>query len=384
MRTLPPLLFFLLSCVAALGQAESKVPRIVSPEISADRHVTIRLNAPNAKEVLMKCEFDPGRAEAKKDKEGSWEIPLAKDEQGTWNITVGPIAPEIYHYYFHVDGVRTIDVANPNLKTGSLGATLASSLEVRGDKPAFYDLQAGAHGDVCAVWYRSKSLGTTRRVNVYLPPDYDRDTTRRYPVAYLLHGAQADENVWSRLGRANFIMDNLIAASKSVPFIIVMPFGYAEDPNTPGPHDQNTAKVGRDLIEDLIPFIDGKYRTQPDREHRALFGISMGGGEALNIGLNHLERFAYVGGYSAGIGRPATYPSTYATLLADPDAANRQLKLLWIGCGLDDTTHLGDARALSQLLNEHGIKNTLRETEGGHTWIVWRRYLLETAPLLFR
>jgi enterochelin esterase-like enzyme len=334
--------------------------------------------------VLMKCEFDPGRAEAKKDKEGSWEIPLAKNEQGTWSITVGPIAPEIYHYYFQVDGVRTIDIANPNLKTGSLGATLSSSLEVRGDAPAFYDVQNVPHGEVRTVWYMSKSLGATRRVNVYVPPDYDRDASRRYPVAYLLHGAQADENVWSRLGRANFILDNLIAAAKSAPFIIVMPFGYAEDPNTPGPHDQNTAKFGRDLVEDLIPFIDRKYRTQTDREHRALFGISMGGGEALNVGLNYLEQFAYIGGYSAGIGRPANYPSTFAKLLANADEANRQLKLLWLGCGVDDTTHLGDARALSQLLNEHGIKNTLRETDGGHTWIVWRRYLLETAPLLFR
>lgn len=360
-----------LSALTAVAQNEERAPRIVSPEISADRHVTFRVAAPNAHEVFLSGEF-------MHDKQ-----PLKKDASGVWAITVGPIAPEIYHYNFQIDGVRTIDTANPNLKIGSTAATLASSLEVRGDSAAFYDAKAVPHGDVNTHWYESKSLGTLRRVLVYTPPDYDRDSRHRYPVLYLLHGANADENAWARLGRANFIMDNLIADAKTVPFIIVMPYGYGVDPNAPGPHDQNTAQFGRDLLEDLIPFIDGKYRTQSDRNHRALIGLSMGGGEALNVGLNHLDRFSYVGGFSAGIGRPAGYPQTYAQVAAHPDETNQQLKLLWVGCGVEDG-HMNEAHAFSDFLKQHGIKHTLRETPGAHTWIVWREYLREVAPLLFR
>jgi enterochelin esterase-like enzyme len=365
-----PLLF--LSALTATAQNEERAPRIVSPEISADRHVTFRVAAPNAQEVFLTGEF-------MREKQ-----PLKKDASGIWSVTVGPIVPEIYHYNFQIDGVKTIDTANPNLKTGSTAATLASSIEVRGDGPAFYDAQAVPHGDVRTHWYESKSLGTVRRVNVYVPPDYERDPRRRYPVLYLLHGANADDAAWVRLGRANFIMDNLLAEAKTVPFIVVMPFGYARDPSGPGPHDNNTVQFGRDLLEDLIPFIESRYRAQTDAGHRALIGLSMGGGESLSIGLNHLDRFNYIGGFSAGIGRPAGYPQTFASLIADPDTANRQLKLLWIGCGVDDKSHMDDARALSELLKQHGIKHTLRETPGAHTWIVWREYLRDVGPMLFR
>jgi enterochelin esterase-like enzyme len=348
--------------------------RVVSPEIAADRHVTFRLAAPNAHEVVLSGEFMREK------------LPLKKDETGVWSVTVGPIAPEIYCYSFSVDGVHTIDGSNPSLKTGSVAATLESLLEVPAPQPAFYDGQAVPHGEVRTLWYDSKALGTQRRVLVYVPPGYD-DAARRgetYPVLYLLHGARADETAWVKLGRANLILDNLLAANAARPFIVVMPFGYGVDPNGPGPHDQNTVQFSRDLLTDVMPLVEARFRTVPDRDHRALIGLSMGGGEAFSIGLNHLERFSYVAGFSAGIGRPAGYPQTFASLIADPATANKQLKLLWIGCGTEDASHLSDARAFSALLREHGVKHTLVETPGAHTWIVWREYLREVAPMLFR
>lgn len=375
----PPTFIFLCSSFAlcsavAFAQTEPPRPRVVSPEITADRHVTFRLGAPAAHEVELSGEFTAGK------------LAMHRDATGVWSVTVGPLAPEMYCYNFTIDGVRTIDPGNPQLKTGSTASTLQSVLDVRGPEPAFYDVRPVPHGDVRTLWYESRSLGMERRVTIYLPPDYDAATShsRRYPVLYLFHGANADESTWIRLGRANLIMDNLLADQKTVPCIVVMPFGYGVDPNGPGPHDQNTAQFSRDLLEDVIPLVDARYRTQADRGHRAIIGLSMGGGEALNIGLNHLDRFSYVGGFSAGIGKPSGYPTTYATLVANPDAANRSLKLLWIGCGREDPSHLREAKAMSDFLEAHHITHTYRETAGAHTWTIWRQYLHEVAPLLFR
>ena len=200
---------------------------------------------------------------------------------------------------------------------------------------------------------------------------------------YLFHGANADENAWYRLGRANLIVDNLLAAGKTRPFIIVMPFGYGVPPGTPGPQGQNTAMFGKDLIEEVIPYIQSRYRTVPDREHRAIVGLSMGGGQALTIGLNHLELFSYVGGFSAAVGNVADFPKMYAGLVAQPDAANRKLRLLWVGCGKEDGL-FGASKGFADFLTANTITHTFRETSGAHTWMVWRRYLHEISPLLFQ
>ncbi len=218
---------------------------VQSPEIGADRRVTFRLNAPKAQEVTLTGEFL---------KSG---LPLVKGANGVWTVTAGPIEPEIYHYNFTVDGVRIIDPANPNLKTGSTASTLASVLEVRGDALSFYDGQNVPHGEIRTHWYHSKLLGSLRRLTVYTPPRYDRELQTRYPVVYLFHGANADETAWYRLGRVNFILDNLLASGKIKPFIVVMPFGYGVAPG--GPQAENTAKFGKDLVEDVIPYIEGNY-----------------------------------------------------------------------------------------------------------------------------
>jgi enterochelin esterase-like enzyme len=291
---------------------------LVSPEILADGRVTFRVNAPKADEVTLTGEFLDGPRS------------FAKDADGVWTVTVGPIAPEVYHYNFTIDGVRTIDPANPQLKTAS---TITSVLEVPHASPAFYDPQPVPHGEIRTHWYHSTSLGTVRRLTVYTPPGYDKNRSTRYPVLYLFHGANADENAWYRLGRANLILDNLLAARTIQPFIVVMPFGYGVPPG--GPQAENTAKFGKDLIEDVIPYIETSYRGIADRNNRAIVGLSMGGGQALSIGLN-IDLFSYVGGFSSGLGNAANYPKTYAKVAANADDANKPLKLVWIGCGRED------------------------------------------------
>ena len=353
---------------AALGHTQQAKP-LVSPDVLPDGRVTFRLNAPKAEEVVVTGEFLDGPRS------------FAKDADGVWSVTVGPIAPEIYHYNFTIDGVRTIDPSNPQLKTGSTPSTITSVLEIRHPSPVFYDAQPVPHGEIRTHWYQSKSLGTVRRLTVYTPPGYDKNQSARYPVLYLFHGANADENAWYRLGRANLILDNLLAAGTIKPFIVVMPFGYGVLPG--GLQADNTAKFSKDLIDDVIPYIDDSYRTISNRTNRAIVGLSMGGGQALNIGLSNIDLFSYVGGFSAAIGNAASFPKTYANLTANAGQVNSKLKLLWIGCGTEDSL-FGASKNFSEWLTAGNIKHTFRETGGAHTWMVWRRYLHEVAPLLFK
>lgn len=356
---------------AADTPAATAPARIVSPEIAPDGRVTFRLSAPKATEVSVSGEFMTGT------------LALTKNDAGVWSATTGPIQPEVYYYNFTIDGVRTIDPGNAAVKTGSTPGTIASVLDVRGNQPAFYDGQAVPHGDIRTHWYQSKSLNSLRRLTVYAPPGYDREAQARLPVLYLFHGANADETAWTRLGRVNLILDNLLAAGKTKPFLVVMPFGYGVPPESAAPRGQNTALFEKDLIEDVIPFIDGRYRTLADRDHRAIVGLSMGGGQSLSIGLNRLELFSYVGGFSAAVGASTDLPQTYAKLVADPAAANLRLRLLWVGCGREDGLFAA-AKSFSEFLTANKIKHTFHESSGAHTWMVWRRYLQEVSPLLFR
>jgi enterochelin esterase family protein len=272
-----------------------------SPEIGADRRVTFRLRAPDATEVSVSGEFLRGSK------------PMEKEAGGVWSVVVGPLEPEIYNYNFTIDGVRTIDPGNPEVKTGSTASTIGSILEVRGESPAFYDVQPVPHGEIRTLWYESKSLKYTRRLTVYTPPGYDPAGRTRYPVLYLFHGANADEAAWTRLGRVNLILDNLLAGGKIKPFLVVMPFGYAVPPGSGAPAGGGFSRIaeqfGRDLMEDVIPLIDARFRAYADRDHRAIAGLSMGGVESLEIGLSHLDLFDYVGGFSAAIA-PATFAQT--------------------------------------------------------------------------
>lgn len=349
----------------SLALAQETRPPVISPEVQPDRRVTFRLSAPSASKVTVTGEFARGSQD------------MQKDAAGVWSITVGPLEPEIYHYNFGVDGLRIIDPGNARVKTGSTPSTLASILEVPAPSASFYDGQPVPHGDVRLHWYPSKTTGSLRRLAVYTPPGYDQGASTRYPVLYLLHGANADDMAWTNLGRANLILDNLLAAHKSKPFIVVMPFGYGVPPG----ETNNTQMFGKDLIDDVIPFIQSRYRAYSDREHRALVGLSMGGGQALTIGLERLDLFSYVGGFSSGL-RPADFAQTFANVVKKPDEVNAKLKLLWVGCGREDGAFAASQK-FSEFLKANNVKHTFRETSGAHTWMVWRRYLNEVAPQLF-
>jgi enterochelin esterase family protein len=368
---------FVLTCVATLSlmaQPSANRPAMVkSPEIAADRHVTFRILAPKATEVTLIGEFIEGSKS------------LTKDDKGLWSVTVGPIAPEMYHYNFVIDGVRIIDPNNPRLKTGSTPSTLMSIVDIPGDGPRFFDAQKVPHGEIRTHWYQSKAVNGLRRVNVYTPPGYDEARQTRYPVLYLLHGANLDETAWMRFGKANIILDNLLAAGKAQPFIVVMPFGYgvAADtmPQQGGGPSQSTNLFTKDLLEDVIPLVESQYRVSTSRDQRAIIGLSMGGGQALGIGLSHPELFSYVGGFSAAL-RPAEFDKTFASVVANPDATNKKLHLLWIGCGTEDGLFPA-AKSFSEFLDQHHIKHVFHSSGGAHTFMVWRNYLNDVAPLLF-
>jgi enterochelin esterase-like enzyme len=350
---------------------------ITSPEVAPDRRVTFRLPAPQAKTVTVSGDF-------------GGDVQLTKGEGGLWSVTVGPLDPEMYVYYFTVDGVRLPDPNNPQVKIGYVTTTTTSLLTVPGDKPAFYDVQDVPHGEIRTLLYTSKSNGITRELTAYLPPGYDDGQRRRYPVLYLLHGFANDHHSWHRYGRANDILDNLIAQRAIEPLIVVMPLGYGgahvNGDGTgipPAIGDRgDVALYERDLLEDVIPMIDKKYRTFADRKHRAIVGFSMGGGQAGRIGLKHLAVFSTVGIMSAGMaGGPDTEPMK--TLAADAAKTNKLIDLLWIACGTDDTALKG-AKTLHEALDRAGIQHTYLETDGAHHWRVWRRYLRDLAPLLFK
>jgi enterochelin esterase-like enzyme len=357
-------------------------PGITSPAVAGDRRVTFRLRAPEAKSVKVSGDFGP-------------DVALSRADDGVWSVTVGPLEPEIYNYYFTVDGVRLPDPGNPQVKIGYVTSTTTNILAVPGNGPAFYDVQDVAHGEIRTLLYKSKSNGVVRELNVYLPPGYDDARQRRYPVLYLLHGFANDHHSWHRYGRANDILDNLLAKNAIKPFIVVMPLGYggaSVNGDGTGIAAAGAGAFGgdfdlyqRDVLEDIIPMIDGKYRTLADRGNRAIFGFSMGGMQAGRVGLGNLDSFSHVGIMSAGIrGNAAgTGANPLVALTADPAAVNKQAKLLWIACGVEDSA-LAGARTTHEALEKAGIKHLYFETEGAHHWRVWRRYLRDAAPLLFQ
>jgi enterochelin esterase-like enzyme len=373
----------ILVAAVSVGTASAQEPGarsgtlITSPEVAVDRRVTFRLRAPDAESVTVSGDF--GRA-----------AEMRKGDDGVWSVSVGPLDAEMYVYYFTVDGVRLTDPSNPQVKIGYVTTTTTSLLTVPGDKPAFYDVQDVPHGEIRTLLYKSKSNGVTRELTVYLPPGYEEARGRRYPVLYLLHGFANDHHSWHRYGRANDILDNLLAQRAVDPFLIVMPLGYGGahvngDGTGVPPTSGDRGDVGlyeRDLLEDVIPLVDKRYRTIADRRSRAIVGFSMGGGQAGRFGLRHLETFSRIGIMSAGL-TPAADGEPITSLAANRDKTNKLIDLLWIACGKDDTALKG-AKALHQSLEQAGIEHTYLETEGAHHWRVWRRYLRDVAPVLFK
>lgn len=333
-------------------------PRIISPEVKSDRTVTFRFRAPRAHQVLVAVEYLDGLR------------PLRLGEDGVWAVTLGPFEPELYSYNFVVDGVSAVDPLNPDIKIGT--RTTQSLFDVPGDPPLFFEERPVPRGTVHLHRYESKTLGITRGLNVYTPPGYETSPEAAYPVFYLLHGAGDNERGWSTIGRANVILDNLIAEGKAIPMIIVMPDGHA--PATEGVDNP----FHEDLVEEIIPYVEAKYRTKTGPENRALAGLSMGGFQTLDIGISHQDLFDWIGVFSAGI--RDTYEQTHGPFL---DSANEKLKLFWIGIGKTD--FLGQSNEnLLQLLERKNVKHTFRLSEGGHTWKNWRHYLHDFLPLIFK
>jgi enterochelin esterase family protein len=302
---------------------------------------------------------------------------MTRDESGLWSTTVGPVMPGVYEYSLNLDGVAMIDPANRAIKP--MRAPRTSILWIPATPPAGHDYQDVPHGKVSLHTYRSRALGRLRPMQVYTPPGYDAEPGRRFPVLYLLHGSGDNEATWVAHGHAHWIIDNLIAAGRAQPMIVVMLDGHAVPPGattTPEARLSNTQQFERDLLEDAMPFVVANYRTREDAAHRAIIGLSMGGGQSLNIGLKHADRFAWVGGMSASV---REMPSA----VNDGAALNAKLQLLWFACGKDDFL-LKANHDLTAALTAKGVKHTYVETEGGHTWPVWRRYLADFVPLIFR
>ena len=376
--------------------ATSNVMNAQFPAVYADGRASFRLRAPNA----TKVQLQPGGSD---NGLGLEPIDLTKGADGNWTATSAPAVPGFHYYWFVVDGLQVND---PGAQTFFGWARDTSGIEIPSPGEDFYLPRDVAHGQVRQEWYLSKTTGQWRRAFVYTPPDYDKNTSARYPVLYLQHGAGENETGWSRQGRANFILDNLIAAKQALPMIIVMDHGYATavtpaaaPPAAPAPAPAAGDAAGRGrgagvlaqsafervVIEDLIPAIDARYRTRADREHRAMAGLSMGSGQALQISLRNLDKFSWVGLFS-GSAPSGDLATAYSGTFANGAEFSRKVHLFFMGAGAAETRVTAAVDAAKAALEGRGVKNVVTFTSAGtsHEWQTWRRCLKEFAGKLFR
>jgi enterochelin esterase family protein len=360
--------------LAATAPAQTPPPPLVSPEVHSDHRVTFRFRGPNVKEVLVSLDGTPK------------PLPMQKDDQGVWSVTTDPLAPDYYNYAFSIDGVNSFDPSNYATVPNFLYRE--SSVHVPGPPTLSWETRDVPHGEIRHHFYESGVVGDNRDFFVYTPPGYDSRGKQAYPVLYLLHGYSDDGRAWTAVGRANVILDNLIAQGKAKPMIVVMPLGYGAPevlaPNSGVFRDRaitqrNFDKFREALLTEVMPRVEAAYLVAKDRNSRAIAGLSMGGAESLLTGLNTLDKFAWIGAFSSG-GISEEFDKEFPAL--DSKSA-QQLRLLWIACGTDD--HLIEInRKLRAWLASKGIPHADIETPGLHTWLVWRRNLTEFSSLLFR
>ena len=361
--------------------ASSNVLNAQYPRVHPDGRVTFRFTAPAAKKVQLQ----PGGADNGLGK-GPIDMTISDDGKGVWSITLPPVVPGFHYYWFLVDGVAVND---PSSETYFGWARQTSGIEVPEPGADYYDARDVPHGEVRVRWYRSKVTGAWRRAYVYTPPGYDRDQKTRYPVLYLQHGAGENETSWIKQGRANLILDNLIAAKRARPMLVVMETGYATKLGaTPVQGPTGTPAIPNAfeqvLIEDLIPTIDAEYRTLPDRATRAMAGLSMGGNQTLQITSAHLDKFAWIGAFSAPM-RNFDIKTSLNGVFNDVAAYNKRVRLLWFGAGTGETTFHEAALKLHAALDAAGVKHVRFESAGtAHEWQTWRRSLHDFAPRLFK
>lgn len=382
-------MFWALSVVSLHAQNAPALPARPAPapndtlksvEIQSDHHVTFRLWAPKAAEVKLQCEgpeATPGFTQEQWETKNRGYL-MQKQDDGIWQITIGPIEPGIYRYNFLVDGVRTIDPRNADTSQGLV--QVHNLYEIPGEFSEY--LPDIPHGAVATVYYPSKVTGGMRRMHIYTPPGYETGTAR-LPVLYLLHGATDSDDAWPTVGRAGAILDHLIAQRKAVPMIIVMPAGHTTKEfrfNPGGPRMGHDA-FNEDFVSVIVPYVDAHYRTVTDRDHRAIAGLSMGGAQTLAVSLNHSADFGWVGVFSSGF-FPNMMKDAEDADLANYRASGKPFRLFWVGVGNSDFL-LQTSRATVTLLNKYGIQTEMHETEGFHSWNVWREYLNMFAPQLF-
>lgn len=386
--THPTAAWFVAMALCGMAPAQDRPPAFVSPEVLSDHSVTFRIYAPHSENVRVAGTDMPGLMQAG---------PMTKNENGVWELTFGPVVPGAYRYNFSVDGVSVLDTRNP-VTSESLNNSW-SLVYVPGD--AFMDTKDVPHGAVAAITYYSKTLNAFRRLHVYTPPGYETNS-QKYPVFYLLHGAGDSDDSWTSVGRANFILDNLIAERRAKPMIVVMPAGHTtRQPRAGGGAPGGRANFNDDFVReftsDIMPLIETRYRVFTDRNHRAIAGLSMGGAHTLNIGIPHLDKFAYLGVFSSGLLNTFPIRATGSGDEAEPDhawenenraqlenpALKKGLKLFWFSTGSRDFL-VANTRATVELFKKYGFSPVYQESTGGHTWINWRNYLNEFAPQLFQ
>ena len=372
-----------------------QTPQVVSPEILPDQRVAFRIHAPQARAIRLTASDIPGVGQTTQ---------LSKGAEDVWEVTLGPLDPGAYRYNFNVDGVATIDPRNPAISESN--NNVWSLVYVPGSD--VFDTKPVPRGAIAEVTYNSTALGKFRRMHVYTPPGYESGSSR-HPVFYLLHGAGDNDDAWSSVGRAGFILDNLIAAKKARPMIVVMPAGHTSRGPGSAIGRAATEEFVSDFVTDVMPYIEKHYRVLTDRASTAIAGLSMGGGHTLNVAIPRLERFAYIGVYSSGLlgafpaadtggGRgaapaaanpPATPPLTAAEFekmhaaKLDDAALKKGLRLLWFATGKEDRL-MPTTQATVDLFKKHGFAPVFKESPGGHTWINWRNYLVEFASQLFQ
>jgi enterochelin esterase-like enzyme len=363
-----------------------QVPPVVSPEVLPDHRIVFRIYAPQAETVRLRGSDIPSLAAAPGAARGTpppTGPEFKKGENGVWEATLDAVNPGAYRYTFAVNGVSVIDPRNPSISESNNNAW--SMVYVPGAD--FMDTKQVPHGVVSTVNYYSTALQRFRRMHVYTPPGYELGGTQKYPVFYLLHGAGDCDESWTSVGRAGFILDNLIAEKKAKPMIVVMPAGHTSAAGFNAPRSGEAPprdEFQEDFFTDLMPYVEKNYRTINDRPHRAIAGLSMGGSQTLNASFTQLDKFAYIGVFSSGVlGQDAiaSWEKNHAAAL-DNAALKKGLKQVWFATGSDDFL-VATSKSTVEMLKKHGFDATFKESTGAHTWINWRNYLNEFAPLLF-
>lgn len=343
-----------------------------SPVVHEDNSITFRVKASRAKKVDL--HFD------------EWDVvpqPMKKDVNGVWSITIKPVAPRIYQYTFGIDGVQTVDFANPTVKAGT--SVYGSVVEVHGSPGRYDELQDVAHGEVHTIRYTSTPLKKPREMYVYVPAAYQTEHNRAFPVLYLRHGGGDAESSWVKDGRAAVILDNLIAAGSAEPMFVVMTTGFTDGSWAGGSTVDGMNMLEKELLTDIIPTVEQRYRIKRDKANRAIAGLSMGGGQAYVIGLRNLDTFSYIGQFSAGILSDGkfSHANYIPGVMDDPASVNRKLQLLWISCGTKDSRYVGHVSFVDEL-KKRGVACEFHDSAYGHEWEFWRQQLRDFSQKLFK